>query len=217
MQTLPLARQDGFALNLKELAGRLDPPAAVFLGSPNNPTGRVVAAQDILALAQARPDCLLVVDEAFGSFVEGFVSLAALRSSQRGGAGFADQDVRRAGVCVWGCWPPMRSWLARCAPLRAPWSVNALAQAVGQRAMQDSDFEARTRDAVTGLRTELAAWLGGLGGIEVYPGAANYLFCRLAQGSATDLRARLLRNSRVAVRDCSNYPGLEDGFFFAWR
>jgi histidinol-phosphate/aromatic aminotransferase/cobyric acid decarboxylase-like protein len=51
-------------------------PSLVIFGSPGNPTGKVVPAADIAALAARHPQSLFVVDEAFADFVPGFASLA---------------------------------------------------------------------------------------------------------------------------------------------
>ncbi|WP_459933149.1 cobyric acid synthase [Fundidesulfovibrio butyratiphilus] len=220
VETVLLDRADGFACDSATLADRpgaaAGGPGAVFLGSPNNPTGRVVPAAAILdlarRLARSDPGSLVVVDEAFGSFVEGFESLAACGEPN---------VVVLASLTKMYAVPGLRLGLLIApadvaADVRAaqpPWTVNALAQAVGVRAMRDADFEARCRACVSGLRQELAEWLGDVDGMRVLSGQANYLFCHLDTGRASDLRARLLRESRVAVRDCANYAGLDERYF----
>ena len=75
---LPLTEHEGFALDPEALSNQLSRqggPAAVFVARPNNPTGRDVPAALVRGLAKAHPHCLFVVDEAFGSFVQGFETL----------------------------------------------------------------------------------------------------------------------------------------------
>ena len=45
-------------------------------------------------------------------------------------------------------------------------------------------------------------------GLHVYPSCANYLFFR---GPETLFEACL--EQKILIRDCSNYPGLEKGYF----
>jgi cobyric acid synthase CobQ len=244
---LPLSEHDGFALDQNSLSAEIssqEVPAAVFVARPNNPTGRDVPASLVRSLAEAHPQCLFVVDEAFGSFVQGFESLisnrpmnvAVLLSLTKM---FAIPGLRLGLICAEE--PLIEEMRLRI----APWSVNTLAQAVGVRAMVDEAFETRSRETVTRLRGRLAKGLASFPGLTVFPGAANYLLCRLdllgktaptgdsktwvsdtalastptfSPGSASQcsdapsLRAKLLRK-RIAIRDCSNFAGLDQRYF----
>ena len=63
--SLALLPQTDFALDPADLDAVLaSAPALVVLGSPGNPTGRVIPAATIRALAGRHPDSLFVVDEA---------------------------------------------------------------------------------------------------------------------------------------------------------
>ncbi|WP_027192001.1 cobyric acid synthase [Fundidesulfovibrio putealis] len=214
VELFPMREADDFVLDVQALSRRLHElpgPAAVFLASPNNPTGRTVPAVAIRELAGNHPDCLLVVDEAFGSFVEGYQSLLGNRPANTAlllslTKMFAIPGLRLGLSCA-------DETLVEATRQRiAPWSVNTLAQAVGLRAVADADFEARTRLAVTGLRAGMATELAQMPGVTVYPGAANYLLCRLDEPRVPELRAKLLEK-RMAIRDCSNFAGLDGRFF----
>jgi cobyric acid synthase CobQ/L-threonine-O-3-phosphate decarboxylase len=221
----PLKEEDGFALDVdalsREIAAAPEPPA-VYVARPNNPTGLDVDAGALRELAAKHPGSVFVVDEAFGSFVEGFESLAANRP---------DNVIVLLSLTKMFAVPGLRLGLAvagedMAARVRgeiAPWSVNALAQAVGARAMEDPAFEERTRLAVGELRAGLAEGLAALPGVTVFPGAANYLLCRLdgagareaakaGEGPVPPLRRALLERG-VAIRDCSNFSGLDGRYF----
>lgn len=214
VELFPLREADGFVLDVQALSRRLRElpgPAAVFLASPNNPTGLTVPASAIRELAGNHPDCLLVVDEAFGSFVEGYGSLITDRPANAAlllslTKMFAIPGLRLGLACA------DEALVEAMRQRIAPWSVNTLAQTVGLRAVNDADFEARTRLAVTGLRADMASELAQMPGITVYPGAANYLLCRLDAPRVPELRAKLLEK-RMAIRDCSNFAGLDGRFF----
>lgn len=208
---LPLSPQTGFAPDPAVLDAALTPgPALVFVGSPGNPTGRVVPGAVLRELADRHPDSLFVVDEAFADFVDGFDSLA--------GTDRPPNVVVLLSLTKLYAIPGLRLGLCAAAPdlvrrLRdalPPWSVNTLAQAVGARALADAAFRQKTREAVTGLRERLAAGLTHLK-CTVFPGQANYLLARLPHGApaSTALCARLLADHGVAVRDCANFPELD--------
>lgn len=214
VELFPLREADGFALDAQALSrrlGELPGPAAVFLASPNNPTGLTVPAAAIRELAWNHPDCLFVVDEAFGSFVEGYESLLTDRPANAAlllslTKMFAIPGLRLGLTCA------EEALVEGMHQRIAPWSVNTLAQAVGLHAVNDAGFEARTRAAVTSLRSQMASELAQMPGVTVYPGAANYLLCRLDEPRVPELRTKLLEK-RMAIRDCSNFAGL-DGHFF---
>ena len=215
VQTLELDPESGFAVDFGALAAALEQGGAagcaVFLGQPNNPTGVVFDPDALRELAGRFPQAWFVVDEAFADFVPGLDRLAARRPANvvvlhsltkffalpglRLGLAYAAQDVAAA--------------LRRRIP---PWSVNSLAQAVGERALADGEYAQRSVAECIRLRAGLAEALGGLPGLTVLPGAANFLLCRLTGGAqGASALAEVLLRERIAVRNCSSFEGLEPG------
>lgn len=210
VETLTLGPEAGFALDWDTLAARLREPALVILGQPGNPAGNLLDPAQILALAENHGDSFFLVDEAFADFIPEldrlgrtlrpnlfvlhsltkFYALPGLRL----GLGYGPAEV-----------------CAAVADLLPDWSVNTLAQAVGEAALADRDYAARTVAAVVELRAGLHAGLEELG-LRVWPGSANYLLCRHATMAAAELRARL-RERRILIRDCANYAGLDPHYF----
>jgi histidinol-phosphate aminotransferase len=70
IKAVPLLVEAGFALDKQHLLEEWDPSMKlIFLCSPNNPTGNVFAAEDILMLCeQLKNKALIVVDEAYIEF-----------------------------------------------------------------------------------------------------------------------------------------------------
>ena len=94
------------------------------------------------------------------------------------------------------------------------WNVNVFALSAAVAALGDtSDFAERARAENAERRADLAAVLSGLPGVEVFPSSANYVLFRW-RGAPKDLYGILLRRFGIAVRDCSNYCGLDDGTWF---
>ncbi len=189
--------------------------SAVFLANPGNPSGIFRSREACLALLAARPDLLWILDEAFIDYAgpEREVSLlpdlpenaVLLRSLTK----FHALPGVRAGYLV------ASEALSGAVRAELPaWNVNCFAIAAAVAALDDtSDFAERTRAANAERRAHLVALLERLPGVDVFPSVANYVLFRW-KDAPKDLLARLLRRFGIAVRDCSNYHGLEDGSWF---
>lgn len=224
---------DGFEPDLERLAGMLATPAAVFLASPNNPTGLCLPARHVRDLARAFPKSLFVVDESFADFVPGIEDEGTGRGpapEDGGGPGGAGRLVRlrpdnvivlssltkfyalpglRLGLCF-----ATAEIIARLRRRLPAWNVGVLAQRVGARALRDLEYQERTVREVASLREALSADLRGIPGLRVFPGAANFLLCRLDRVGMTarPLFERLLSEG-LAIRLCANFEGLDDSYF----
>jgi threonine-phosphate decarboxylase len=74
-------------------------------------------------------------------------------------------------------------------------------------------YRERTIRYVAAERDALTAALAALPGLTPWPSAANYILVGIENGlTASALRARLL-SSRILIRDCSNFLGLDERFF----
>jgi len=187
----------------------------LFLCNPGNPTGRLYNRGEVMVLLEIcrQSGTLLVVDEAFMDFC---ADESAIRPLIDSGAGVVLRSMTKFYAS-----PGLRLGYAlaalplaeRLAELRMPWSVNTLAQAAGLAALADEGFAARSRAIVAEERTFLQEGLAVLPGVQVWPGAANYLLARLEGGlTAAALQERLLPG-RILIRDCANFEGL-DGHYF---
>lgn len=212
--SVPIAEQDGFQFEPAQLAPLLNEAAAVFIGRPNNPTGQICPAQSIRTLAHAHPECLFIVDEAFGDFVEGFESLTTNRPSNVAVLLSLTKIFAIPGLRL-GCAVADAALARSVRDHQPPWSVNTLAQAVGVAALGDKDYIARSRSMMHGEREKLLAELRRMQGLTIYPGAANFLLVRLdlSRPDARILAQRLLSEDSIAIRVCDNFEGLNAHFF----
>lgn len=214
---LCLSPADGFSLDPAAVAGAL---AAgydlLFCCNPGNPTGRLYQPAEITALYHlcGKAGCCFVLDEAFSDFAEESSAKQLLPAES------ADWLILRSMTKFFGfpglrlgyalAPPPMIARLQRLLP---PWSVGVLAQAAALAALADTEHCRRTREFVTTERQRLAAGLERIAGLQVYRSAANYLLVQIDAGmTAAALQERLL-GSRILIRDCSNFVGLDARFF----
>lgn len=185
----------------------------VLLCEPNNPTG-VLDKKAFLEKVLDRcgkQNAWLFIDESFldltaypeehtmADMLSPDRKLIILRSFTKM---YAMAGVR-LGYCLCGV-PAMLEKMKEMGP---PWSVSNLAQQAGIAALEADDYKERFRRMVAEERPKLAAGLAACG-MQVYPGAANYLFFRGPVSLPDDMAAR-----GIMIRDCSNYRGLGPGWY----
>ncbi|MBD2846784.1 cobyric acid synthase [Paenibacillus sp. IB182496] len=185
-------------------------PGLWLLGSPNNPTGRLLPRDIPLALAAS--GATVVVDEAFIDFVpeESRISLA------REAAGDPSLLVLRSMTKYYAI-PGIRlgyaighpETIAALRELQVPWSVNSLAQQIGCAVLEDDEYAHRTRRWLAEERLRLEAGLNGLG-LRVVPSAANYVLAELpgALGLTAAALQRQLGPRGLLIRDGGRFDGL---------
>jgi cobyric acid synthase CobQ len=94
------------------------------------------------------------------------------------------------------------------------WSVNGLAQVVGEHAIQDHAYAIRTRAFVRQQKDFLLNEMKSISGLTVFSGQANFLLVRLdRQDVDGPTLARRMLSSGMAIRVCDNFDGLDRRFF----
>lgn len=194
--------EDGWLLDVSRVPDDAD---LVVLGRPDNPTGVVDPVTTIEALC--REGRTVVVDEAFTEFLDdadgvagrselpGLVSVRSL-TKLWGLAGL------RVGYAIG---PP--DTVAALDEARQPWpaatpALMALARLVDPA--REPERRQRARSVAKRRRAFVAA-LGGIEGLDVHGGAANFV---LVRAEADDLADRLIA-SGYAPRRADSFPGLD--------
>ncbi len=152
----------------------------IFLCAPNNPTGTALPEADLRAILDDAP-CVVVVDEAYaeiaGSSVlpllDTYPHLVVLRTLSKV-AGLAGL---RLGYAV--ATPEIANALQR---VRAPFNVNLAAQVAGAAALADGAWLVENAARLRAGRDRLAAGLGAMPGLHVYPPSANFVLVGVAGG-----------------------------------
>ena len=194
-----------FCWDTVEAAQRIiqERPRLVFVCNPNNPTGVYLGLEEIEPLAEAVADCgaLLVIDEAYLSFVSGpwdSMGLPApdnvvlLRSMTK--------DYALTGLRL-GYAIASENVIANLQAFQPDWSVNGLAQAAGLAALADTEYLPRARQAVDQAKSLLSDRLDRLS-LTVHPSAANFLLVNV--GDASVWHDKLMRLG-LFVRDCTSF------------
>lgn len=201
--TPALKSEDCFRLPVAEIADliRRRHPKGVFLCNPHNPTGQYFSREDMEVILDASGDCLVIVDEAYVSFVDGAWrsvnliergNLLVLRSMTK--------DYALAGLRL-GYAVAKAEIIDTLRRVRPPWNVNALAQAAGVLALQEAGFLEQSVARLNRERDYLLARITGLG-LPTAPTRANFFLMKV--GEARLFRDRLLRR-KILVRDCTSF------------
>ena len=207
----PLKQEQQYDLDYERLASIIQEKDLVIIGTPNNPTGRIVDPQQILSFADRFPSCWFVIDEAFLDFVGKDLSVGGLRSNiitLNSMTKFYAIPGLRVG---YGVFPAQLTDSLRA--LLPPWSVNHLAQVVGARCLADIQYQEKSRENIKALRSELIAGLQTISNLSVVSSSANYLLVNLVSGESANVLQSELQQRNILIRVCGNYQGLDSNTF----
>jgi histidinol-phosphate aminotransferase len=179
-------------------------PTVVFLAYPNNPTGNLFDASDMVQIIEALGERgIVVVDEAYEPFAQHsfmarlpeFPNLVVMRTLSKLGL---------AGIRL-GYMSGAPALLAQFDKVRPPYNVNVLTEAAALFALDHVDVLNAQAAALNAARGQLAARLAGLPGVQVFPSAANFLLIRVPDADA--IHAKLLER-RVLIKNMSKMHGV---------
>jgi threonine-phosphate decarboxylase len=186
--------------------------ALCWLCNPNNPTGDVLAAEDVLALAERHR--LLIVDQSYEDYtmapliqpsdVVGRDNIILLYSMTKR---YAVPGLRLGYVTA------SSSIINRLREQYRPCAINALSLEDGKSLFH------RGKSAITELSTYLAvtqrlrAMLNEIEGIEAQQTQTNFFLCTICQATAAELKEYLAREHGILIRDASNFTGLTPHHF----
>ena len=174
----------------------------IFLNTPNNPTGQLIAAADLRRIAAAAPGAIVLVDEAYIEFGgETFLPELAAYPNVLIGRTFSKAyglAGMRVGIVIGQ--PPALD------PLRMvtlPFNINGVAIAATLAALEDQEFLPAYALQVAESRRRIYAACDRLG-LAYWRSAANFVLVRVGETVAPFVEALAARN--VHVRDRSKDP-----------
>ena len=216
----PCAQQQGMVIDevpypadltypMDTIRRRLDAaPRLFFVCNPNNPTGTLLAAETIVALARSAPQTLVVVDEIYAPFTGESVLPAALElpnvvalHSLSKTAGLA---ALRLGFAV-----GQPTVLDRLRRVTGPYDINTFAVVAGMAALADPDHMHRYVAAVHAAATWTATELTRLG-VRHFAGGGNYMLVWPPRDCEDVVAA--LRSRGILVRSMATKPVIGGSF-----
>jgi histidinol-phosphate aminotransferase len=179
-------------------------PAITYLAYPNNPTGTLYDADDIVAIANAVGDSgVVVVDEAYQPFAPSsfmprlaeFDNLVVMRTVSKLGL---------AGIRL-GYMAGNNALMHEFEKVRPPYNINVLTQAAAEFVLQRVEVLDAQAAELRAQRSQLAMALSALPGVQVFPSAANFLLIRVA--NAEQVFAKLL-DHKILVKNVGKMHSL---------
>ncbi len=190
-------RRSDFTVDVQAVLQAITPRTkAIFVASPNNPSGNNTAEDDVRGLLAS--GMLVVIDEAYYEFsgrtvaalVPEYENLVVLRTFSKW-AGLAGM---RIGYAL--CHPQLGQHLWKMKP---PYNVNAAAQAAVCAAIDHLPVLLDVVRRITDERPRLFDALTRIPYLEPRPTSANFIYCPVHGRDARDLRDRL-RHRGILIR-----------------
>lgn len=208
-----MSAKDQFCL-MEDLFRDLDEDVdLMILANPNNPVGNLIPRESLEQLIEVchEKDIVVLVDECFIEFtgkevahslkyaISDYPNLIVVRAFTKI---FAIPGVRLGYLFCQN--QILRNAIERQLP---EWNLSVFAQAAGVAACKESDYLGQTVRWLQQERAYLAAQLN-LAGIRVFPSETNFILVQAELSLYEDLLKR-----KILIRDCSNFRGLEKGFY----
>jgi histidinol-phosphate aminotransferase len=200
-------RDNGFKIDIGGLVESIsrEPPRAIFICNPNNPTGQYLDRGEIEQILSAAPGTLLVLDEAYIAFTD--EPWDSLRLINRGNLVILrsmTKDFALAGLRL-GYAIADRSIISVVKKVKAPWNVSSVAQTAGIFALNHRDY---LEDCRIRLKRARQILIQGLEELGLKPLPSRTLFFLVEIGDAAGLRQALYQKG-LLVRDCASFglPG----------
>jgi threonine-phosphate decarboxylase len=185
----------------------------IFLCNPNNPTGKLIDKTLLMKILKVcdKYGCMLVIDECFLEFLK--------EHNDYSMAGYLKESknlfILKAFTKIYAI-PGLRlgygmtsddKVLKRMAEVVQPWNVSIPAQMAGIAALREKHYIEETYSLIEEQREWLMEEIRKLG-MKVFDASANYLMFK----GPEDLADRM-KQKDILIRDCSNYKGLDKGFY----
>jgi threonine-phosphate decarboxylase len=216
---IPLYEEQDFVLQSSDIELAMSQTDLLFLGHPNNPTGKFVPQPIIDSIVGNQHP--LILDEAFIDFLPNEMELSQIRRAAiqpnlfviRSMTKFYSIPGIRLGFMV--AHPDIIHILG---DRRTPWSVNFLAQEIGKAVLDKEDvrnqqYGLRTYEWLADERSWLVKELESLG-LRVTASEVNFLLFSIgdqARMTIKQLQERLGCKG-ILIRDASLFTGLDERF-----
>lgn len=185
---------------------------AIYICSPNNPTGGAVSKEDIERIAKGCKDLgiYLFLDESFIEFSD--------RESCMEITHEYDLFVLRSITKIYGV-PGIRigygvgkrDIVEQMNKVKEPWSVNCMALKTMESYLEDDDYRTETEKWYSKEKKRFAEKLLEIDYMELFDSEANFLLCKLKSGNAREIQSYLLHRG-FYIRTCEDFYGLDESY-----
>lgn len=204
-------RDESYAVDISGVKKAVsDKTKVIFVTSPNNPSGNLTPASDIMDLLETGR--VVVVDEAYYEFsgvtmapyVAEHDNLIVLRSLSKW-AGLAGLRIG------YGVFPA--GVAQKLLTIKQPYNINIAAQVALLASLADIDYLRSTVDKILSERERLFENLSALDWLKPFPTQSNFILCEVTGGDAKAIHGKLQRNG-IFIRYFDS-PRLENSLRFS--
>jgi histidinol-phosphate aminotransferase len=190
-EVVNVPRSENFAVDVERVKAAVDERSkALFVASPNNPSGNITPQADILKLLEL--GIMVVVDEAYYEFsgitvaplVPHYPNLIVLRTFSK----WAGLAGLRVGYGILS--PELARYLLKIKP---PYNVNVAAQVAVRESLADLEYLQSTVRELIAERERLFSRLQELEFLQPFPSQANFILCAVKDGKAKQIHQELQR------------------------
>ena len=172
----------------------------MIICNPNAPTGAIVNRLDLIAIIEANPEKLIIIDEAYADFcncsmanyVNKYPNILIVRTFSKS----YSLAGARCGYAVGN--EVLINGLKTIKNSFNSYTVNALTEGIAVKALEDKKYFSSCVDKIIATREDVSDKLRELG-FEVLPSSSNFLFVRHSYKRASELYFQLKENG-VLVR-----------------
>ena len=185
---------------------RVKPEVVVFT-TPNNPTGNEIDFAVILAVADAYPETLVLVDEAYSDFA-GRTLLPEVATHPNMVISKTFSKVLAAAGLRVGVLVTHPDLVDLFRAIQLPFNLSQLTTAVAVKLAKDEKVIAERVAQCTRERERVSRALREIDSIEVHPSTTNFILFRLKEDAPAEVHKRVLEKG-VLIRDVSMWPSNE--------
>lgn len=205
VEFVPLAAENGFTLDMKELdaaIGRRD--GLVYIANPNNPTGNVLLSRDQLEpLLQRYPDSIFWIDEAYVQYVDPaehrYVSdLVPKYDNLFVSRTFSFAHGMAAMRIGYLLGPPtiIETFESQVVNYR----IGALAEAMAVAALEDEDHLPFVRKVTAEAREQIRTGLAQRSELEAFDSTTNFILFRFRDGRNARFLAEEMKRRGILIK-----------------
>lgn len=207
-----------FTIHWEQLRRSVMGADCIILGNPNNPTGNLICAAELTDFVAYchRIGTAVLIDESFLDF-----RIDEAQYTCKNLPAYYDNVFIIRSLTKFFAIPGLRLGFA-VVPLckktalesnKDVWNTNILAQLAGIAALKDKKYQRNTIEYIEKTKNILYNSLKSIHKLRIFMPSVNFiLFKNISKKVSTKELVFILRKEKILIRECNNYPGLDDSF-----
>ena len=186
--------------------------ALCWLCNPNNPTGSVLPASEVMALAERHR--WLVVDQSYEDYTMSPL-LAPAEAVKCDNVILLHSMTKRYAVpgLRLGFITAQAGIISLLREQYRPWAINALSLEAGKWLVERGETAIPDLNSYLAETQRLRRALDGIDRIGIMETMTNFFLCTIREATASELKEYLAREHGILIRDASNFTGLTPHHF----